>query len=439
IVGQIIGSGIFASPGPLLVQSGSVGMALVIWLLAGVLSMTGAYCYAELGTMIPASGGEYQYLLQAFGPLTALTYSWTMVMLCNGIALAAISLVFAQYVCNLFADLSTRETAAAVPGGMVKLVAVSAIMTVALVNCISRRSGSRVQDIFTAAKLGAIAIIVLIGAGWAVSGRSTLENFHEPFQGTTTEPLRYSTATYLALFSYVGWNNLNYAAGELKNPRRNLPLAITISLLLVIACYLLANLAYLVVLPLDVVRTSNTVAMDFGMYTLGKFGKYFMAVMVAMSSFGAINGLIVAGSRVTLASTSAHAIFPRALARLHPTRETPVRALLFVGVVASAWACTGDFAQLANVVMFLFWISYLATVLGLLRMRISFPDAPRAFRVWTPVAVVFCIVTAFLVIAPLLDASGNIWMYVACICGSLLAVPLYWVRVQPPAFLRRHR
>ncbi|RKP25423.1 amino acid/polyamine transporter I, partial [Syncephalis pseudoplumigaleata] len=406
IVGQIIGSGIFASPGPVLVETGSPGMSLIVWLVAGLVSMMGAYCYAgkwhRLGTMIPASGGEYQYWLQAFGPLAGHIYSWLMVVFCNSIAIAAIAQVFSLYACSLVRGFGTVAVAEPLTttDWTVKLVAVATIMLVVLLNCLQRGSGNVVQNVFTTAKLGAIALIVLIGLYWLATG--SIDNFRHPFEGTSRNPAQYGTAFYFALFSCTGWNNLNYAAGELKNPRRNLPLAITISLILVIACYVLANVAYFAVLPLDLIRESNTIAMEFGMTTIGPVGKFFMAVMVAMSAFGAVNGGTIVGSRVAVASAGGQSVFPPCLAHIHSKRGTPVRALFFVGGITAFWAVVGDFARLVDTLMCLIWMCYFVTIVGLLRMRIIYPDAPRPFRVWTPLAVVFCIIAGSLTIVPLL-------------------------------------
>ncbi|KAI9593985.1 amino acid/polyamine transporter I [Syncephalis fuscata] len=432
IVGQIIGSGIFASPGPVLVETGSLGMSLVTWLVAGVVSMAGAYCYAELGTMIPASGGEYQYLLQAFGPLAGFTYSWTMVMFGNSIAIAAIAQVFSLYACNIavgFSNVASTDPLTTTDW-TVKIVAAVTIMLVVCVNCLQRGSGNAVQNIFTMAKLGAIVLIVMIGAYWLITGN--VDEFRHPFEGTTANPAQYGTAIYFALFSYIGWNNLNYAAGELKNPRRNLPLAITISLVLVIACYVLTNLAYFAVLPLEMIRQSNTVAMEFGMATMGPFGKYLMAVMVTISAFGAINGGTIVGSRVAVASAGDSSIFPKTLAHIHATRGTPVRALFFVGTVTSFWALIGDFASLVDILMCIIWFCYFITIVGLLRLRVLYPDAPRPFRVWTPLAVMFCIVAGSLAITPLFNMAKNAWLYSFSFLGCMMAIPIYWFKVQPP-------
>ncbi|RKP06965.1 amino acid/polyamine transporter I [Thamnocephalis sphaerospora] len=432
IVGLIIGSGVFASPGPLFIQAGSVGMALIVWLVAGLLSMLGAYCYAELGTLITKSGGEYQYLKTAFGSAVGIVYAWSNVVLINPLGTATIAVVFARYLLTLvyFQPGTNPDEMASAPDYQIKLVACGGILLITLINCISQRSGNIVQNVFTLAKLLAIAIIMVVGMVWIGTGH--VENFQDSFKGTSTEPLAYGTAMYMALFAYNGWNNLNYATGELKNPRRNLPLAITISCLLVIACYELANIAYFAVLPVEMVRTSQTVAMQLGLATMGSFGGYFMAAMVVGSTFGAMNGNMWATSRLIVANAEEGTVFPRALAHIHPARNTPIRAWILLAVITMLWTLPGDFTYLANIYAFLLWIFYFLAVAAMLRLRFSMRDAPRPFSIWWPLACVFLVVAGYLVVAPLIGTGSGAFIYLGCVAGCLLGLPIWFFRVHRP-------
>ncbi|RKP27150.1 amino acid/polyamine transporter I [Syncephalis pseudoplumigaleata] len=437
IVGLIIGSGVFASPGPLFVQAGSVSMALIVWLVAGLLSMLGAFCYAELGTLITKSGGEYQYLKSGFGSLMGVIYTWSNVMLINPIGTASIAVVFARYLLTLvyFRPSMDPDNMPIPPTYQLKLVACGGILLITLINCVSQRSGNMVQNVFTMAKLLAIAIIVVIGLVWL--GKGHVENFEHGFKDSSTKPLEYGTAMYLALFAYNGWNNLNYATGELKNPRRNLPLAITISCIVVIACYELANVAYFAVLPISVVRTSETVAMQLGLRTMGAFGGYFMAAMVVCSTFGAMNGNMWAASRLIVANAEEGTVFPKGLGHIHATRQSPVRAWILVAIMSMLLTLPGDFTYLASIYAFLLWIFYFLTVVALLVLRRKMADSPRPFKIWWPLACLFLIVAGYLVVAPLIGTASDAGVYVGCVVACLIGVPIWYFRVRNPQLLSR--
>ncbi|KAI9593877.1 amino acid/polyamine transporter I [Syncephalis fuscata] len=407
-------------------------MALIVWLVSGLLSMLGAFCYAELGTLITKSGGEYQYLKSGFGPLMGIIYTWSNVMLINPIGTASIAVVFARYLLTLiyFRPSMDPDHMLTPPDYQIKLVACAAILLITIINCLSQKSGNMVQNVFTMAKLLAIAIIVVVGIVWL--GKGEVHNFKNGFHGSSTQPLEYGTAMYMALFAYNGWNNLNYATGELKNPRRNLPLAITISCLLVIACYELANVAYFAVLPVEVIRNSSTVAMQLGLRTMGAFGGYFMAAMVVCSTFGAMNGNMWAASRLIVANAEEGTVFPKSLGHLHATRNSPVRAWILVAIMSMILTLPGDFTYLANIYAFLLWIFYFLTVVALLILRRTMPDTPRPFKIWWPLACLFLVVAAYLVVAPLIGSASSVGVYVGCIACCLIGVPIWYFRVRNP-------
>lgn len=432
IVGVIIGSGIFAAPGPLFVEAGSVGTTLLIWLAAGILSMTGAFCYAELGTMITKSGGEYQYLKAAYGPLLGLMFSWANLVMANAIGTAAIAVVFGEYLCNIiyFDPHGDPDKTPKAPGYLVKVVACLAIGTVVVLNSLTRKGGNIVSNVFTSFKI--IAIIVIVGIGFVWIGKGETTNFQKPFEGSKSDITSYGTAASLALFAFNGWNNLNFATGELKNPQRNLPLAIAISCVVVMACYELANVAYFAVLPLETIRTSETVAMQLGLKAMGTFGGYFMAVMVCCSAFGAVNANVWAASRLTVTCAEEGILFPKWLSHMHSTRQTPIRALLFVFVLSCLWTLPGNFTYLAKIYAFILWIFYFLTVLAVIVLRFKDPAAPRPFRVWIPCAYIFSIVALYLVISPLFATKGFPWLYLGCVIGIGLATPIWYFRVRRP-------
>jgi amino acid transporter len=320
------------------------------------------------------------------------------------------------------------------PDYAVKLVAIACIWTVVLFNAFGRKAGAYIANIFTAAKLIALAMIIIIG--WVWLGKGNVGNFQNAFVGSSTNALDYGTAMYMALFSYNGWNNLNYGIGEVKNPRRTLPLAITISCILVTMVYVLGNIAYFATLPVSVVSTSSTVAMQLGMVAMGKAGAYFFALMVVFSTFGAVNGNIWAASRLVMTAANEDSVYmPPLFGKLNEKRESPIRALCFVGVIATIWCIPGDFTYLAKMYSFTGWLFYGFTVFGLILMRFkkSTKDLPRPFKIWLPLAIFFVIIDIYLVVAPLIDAgSAGAYQYVICIVVGLLAIPIWFVRVKKP-------
>lgn len=209
---------------------------------------------------------------------------------------------------------------------------------------------------------------------------------------------------------------------------------------MVTAVYVLANIAYLAVLPAQTVATSSTIAMQLGIQVWGSAGAYFFALMVVLSSFGAVNGNVWAASRVMVAAAEDGIIFPKFLAHFHRKREVAVRALVLTGIIGSLWCIPGDFTYLANIYSFTGWLWYGITIAGLIYMRFSadMKTAERPFRVWLPVAIVFVIIDCYLVVAPLVDAgSAGISQYIICIVIGLLAVPVWFIRVYKPAIGHR--
>ncbi|KAI8378156.1 amino acid permease-domain-containing protein [Choanephora cucurbitarum] len=440
IVGLIIGSGIFASPGPVTLKVHAVGPSLIVWAIGGFLSMIGALCYAELGTMITKSGGEYQYLKSAFGLCFGLTFTWSNLLLANPIGTASIATVFAQYIMQMAyydpSDPSGKNIV--MQDYAVKLVAIACIWVVVLFNAFGRKAGAMIQNVFTGAKLLALAMIIIIG--WVWLGKGNTANFQNAFNNSSTNALDYGTAMYMALFSYNGWNNLNYGISEVKNPKRNVPLAISISCFLVTMVYVLSNIAYFATLPVETVATSSTVAMQVGSVSMGTGGAYFFALMVVLSTFGAVNGNVWAASRLVLTSAAEDTVFmPPLFGKMAKKQQTPIAALILVGVIATIWCIPGDFTYLAKMYSFIYWLFYGFTVAALIVMRFkkSTRDLPRPFKIWLPFAIFFLIIDIYLIVAPLVDAgSDGVYQYIICIVIGLLAIPIWFVRVKRPSIGR---
>uniref|UniRef100_T1E7M1 Putative amino acids transporter amino acids transporter n=1 Tax=Anopheles aquasalis TaxID=42839 RepID=T1E7M1_ANOAQ len=300
ILGIIFGSGIFISPKGVLQEVGSVGTSLVIWVLCGVLSMIGALCYAELGTAIPKSGGDYAYIYEAYGPLPAFLYLWDATVIFVPSTNAIMGLTFASYVFQpLFA------AGCSVPTIGLQLFAAVTICALTYINAYDVRVTTKMQNVFMFTKIGALVLVILVGIGWMALAEGGMDNFENAFEGTETDPGKLSVAFYSGIFSYAGWNYLNFMTEELRDPYKNLPRAIYISLPLVTAIYVLANMAYVAVLTPQAILSSDAIAVTFAQRAMS-YGAFVMPILVAIAAFG---GAI--GAHYDLVPKAAMATCPR--------------------------------------------------------------------------------------------------------------------------------
>ncbi|KAG2174313.1 hypothetical protein INT43_004336 [Umbelopsis isabellina] len=436
IVGRVVGAGIYASPGPLFAQVNSVGMALVLWAITGLISAIGALAYAELATAFSTSGGEYIYLRKAFGPLRKnplpFLFSWAASFVAFPLAMASISTVFSKYLLYLayYRPGMEADSIPAPPNYAVKLVAVACIWAVTILNMITRHSGSQVQNITAVAKFLGLILICILGIVWLAKG-TYISQFQNAFEGTSSDFWPYGTGLYLALFSYNGWNNATYSTGELKNPRRNIPLAVTISVLAVTFMYVLTNVAYFAILPVDVIKTSSVTALNVGVATMGAPGAYILTIFVMFAAFGTINGNMYSASRIVIATAENGILLPHFFAYVHPTRKTPIVALAVIAVITSCLTAPGDFTFLTKMVTLVQWIFYLATFVGLCYMRLFKPQRlqNRALKVPLPFLVIFIVIAIFLVVAPFVGAAKGVIQYIIVVCIIILAIPIWLVRV----------
>ncbi|KAM8876802.1 b(0,+)-type amino acid transporter 1 [Synchiropus picturatus] len=419
IVGTMIGSGIFISPKSVLLYSGAVGPCLCIWAACGVLATLGALCYAELGTMITKSGGEYAYLKEGFGPIPAYLFSWTTVMVLKPSSLAIITLSFAEYASTPFYPGCTP------PVVVVKCLSAAAIFTVVSVNCLSVKLASYVQNFFTLAKLLIIFIIVMAGVVLLAQGRT--ENFSNSFEGTATSFGAIGLAFYNGLWAYDGWNQLNFITEELKNPYRNLPLAILIGIPLVSVCYVMVNVAYFTVMTTTELLLSPAVAVTFGDQVLHPVSGI-VPLFVVFSTFGSANGSCFTAGRIAYAAgREGHMV--EILSYISPKRYTPSPALIFNGFLALIYIIPADINSLINYFSFAQWTFYGLTALALIIMRFTGKELHRPVKVPIVIPALMVLVSAYLVLAPIIDKPEVEYLYCAgfIFSGLLLYFPLvHW-------------
>ncbi|XP_029437873.1 large neutral amino acids transporter small subunit 2 isoform X1 [Rhinatrema bivittatum] len=414
IVGNIIGSGIFVSPKGVLENAGSVGLSLIVWIVTGIITAVGALCYAELGVTIPKSGGDYSYVKDIFGGLAGFLRLWIAVLVIYPTNQAVIALTFSNYVLQpLFPTCFAPETG-------LRLLAAVCLLLLTWVNCASVRWATRVQDIFTAGKLLALALIIIMGVVQICKGeyywlepKNAFENFQEPDIGLI------ALAFLQGSFAYGGWNFLNYVTEELVDPYKNLPRAIFISIPLVTFVYVFANIAYITAMSPQELLASNAVAVTFGEKLLGVMA-WIMPISVALSTFGGVNGSLFTSSRLFFAGAR-EGHLPSVMAMIHVKRCTPIPALLFTCVSTLLMLVTSDMYTLINYVGFINYLFYGVTVAGQIVLRYRKPDIPRPIKVNLIFPVIYLLFWAFLLVFSLWSEP--------IVCGIGLAIMLTGVPV----------
>lgn len=365
VIGGMIGSGIFINPYIVAQLLDTPAQVLAAWMAGGAIALAGAFSYAELGLLFPRAGGNYVYLREGLHPLAGFLYGWALLLVIESGAVAAVAITFASYALRLA---GAPETAR-VP------LAIAAIAGLSVINYLGVKPGSRVLNVFVLLKLAALAL--LIGAGWFVAGHPGW--WHEARPTTPGAPsllVAFGAALVPILFAYGGWQNANYVAEEIDNPRRNLPLSLLAGTITVVLIYVTVNAVYLRALGLDGLASTTTPASRAADIMFGALGDRFVTAAIAISTFGFLDLGILAPTRVYYAM-AADGVFLRSLATLHPRYRTPWVAIL----IQSTWSCvlalTGRYEQLLNYVVFADWIFFGLTVATLFVFRRTHPVASR--------------------------------------------------------------
>uniref|UniRef100_A0A4W5PJB7 b(0,+)-type amino acid transporter 1 n=1 Tax=Hucho hucho TaxID=62062 RepID=A0A4W5PJB7_9TELE len=423
IAGTMMGSGIFMSPQSVLVNIGSPGASLVIWAACGLLATLGSLCYAELGTVISESGAEYIYILRIFGQVVSFMFVFSFVIVMRPASATGIALSFAEYaVAPFYHDCTPPEQ-------VVKCVAAAGIVVLAIVNSMNVRLAMFIQVFSMVIKLVALAVIIIGGVVLLFKGNT--ENFEDSFKGTNVEISSIGISLYQGLWSYDGWNTLNYVTEELKQPEVNLPRAVIIAIPMVTMLYLLVNVSYLAAMTPKELMSSNAVAVTWGNKVLGSWG-WVMSIAAALSAFGSLNGTFFSGGRVCfVAAREGH--MPDILSMAHVNRLTPSPALIFTTAISLLVLIPGDFQSIVNFFSFTAWFFYAITLSGLLYLKIKKPELPRPYRVPIVIPILVIIAAIFLVLAPIIDNPAIEYLYVTLFIfsGVLVYVPFIHFKLCP--------
>jgi APA family basic amino acid/polyamine antiporter len=433
VAGTMIGGGIFVVPGIMLRQLGAPMLVLVVYVLSGVLSLFGALGYAELGAALPQAGGEYVYMHRAYGPAAGFLYGWTQFVVAKSGSIATIAAGFFLYLAYFFPGLKQVlwEAPLQIAGHSLRLQLTggqvgAAILVLLLsgLNILGVRRSGRTQTFFTAAKL--LVLFIIIAFGLAL-GHGSFAHFRTHVQISAQGGLlaTFGAATVAALWAYDGWNNLSMVAGEVERPQRNMPIALILGTLLVIAVYVLVNIAYFYVLTPAHIASTNTVAADTARQFMGRAGGAFIAVGVMISSFAALNGSILSGSRVPYAQAR-DGLFPQFLAGVHPRFRTPAAAIAAQSVIAGLFALTGQYEGLFTKVIFAEYLFYALVTAGIFILRRREPGLERPYRTWGyPIVPAIFVGLSVVVLANTLHHQWPDAVWSVALVGS--GVPAYFV------------
>jgi APA family basic amino acid/polyamine antiporter len=422
VVGSVIGSGIFIVPATIALELRSPLLILAVWLVGGALTFFGALCFAELGGMYPQAGGTYVYLREAYGPLVGFLFGWTLFLVVDCGAMAALAAAFSTKYLPYFVALSPLGT---------RTVTVAFVVFLIAVNYVGVRHGANLQNFLTAIKL--LAVVAVAGLAFLFADGNPAH-----FTSPPVEPMslglvgRFGAALIACLWAYKGWEAASYSTGELRNPQRNLFLGLLAGCVLVIVAYVAANLAYLWVFPAETIAGSDRIAADVLAVAIGPVGTSILAALILLSILGAANANALTTPRVFYAMAE-DGVFFRAATRIHPRFRTPHVAIVAMGVWVVVLAMSGTFEQLAAFVVFGQWVFLGLTVAGVLVLRARRPDLPRPVRVWGFPFTPLVFIAASVFIAYSAVVSG-FWNAMAGLALILLGIPVYFIwRRRAPA------
>jgi APA family basic amino acid/polyamine antiporter len=421
LIGCVIGSGIFLVPNVVATQVPSPVLMLAVWLVGGIATFFGALAFSELGAAYPDAGGMYVYLRESYGSLIAFLFGWSLFLVIDSGAIAALAVAFASEYLPYFVAISPM---------MQKIFALLFIAVHVAINYVGVRWGALVQNILMVVKFGAILTVTLVVF---IFGKGNAENFVRPEIGAFSPSLlsSFGVALVACLWAYKGWESVTFSCGEIKRPERNLPLGLLVGTIAVLVCYMITNLAYLYVLPTSQIANSPTVAAAAMTSAIGPIGGRIIAFVILFSIFGAAGAVIMTSPRVYFAMARDGLFFSK-LAAVHPKYLTPHVSILALGLWSAILSISGTFNELLNYVIFGQWIFFGLTVAAVFILRIKRPDLPRPYKTWgypiTPALFILC--ALFISLNSLIT---TFWNAMAGLVVILIGIPayLYWKKKLP--------
>ncbi|MDB6026497.1 MAG: Amino acid transporter [Verrucomicrobiales bacterium] len=450
VVGTIIGTGVFLKTAKMANAVGSPTLVLLVWVAAGLLSLAGALAYAELGAMMPEAGGEFVYLKTAYGRLPAFLFGWMRIVIGSTGSIASFGVAFAIFV-SAFLPKEWMEPWTDVKKihifsetiewqlGPQQFLAVGLILTFSALNCLKVVFGGRIQSVLTCGKV--IGIISIVVGVFFFADAGSWEHLKSPVPAKTFASFgalasAFGVAMIGALWAYDGWNNMPMVAGEVKNPGKNVPLALMFGMAIVLVIYGLTNVAYFYALPFEEVKSATTsfkgtpVVTKAAMAFWPAHGAKLVSVAVLLSVIGVINGSILTSARVPYAMAKQGLFFP-IFARLNEKQAVPVAAIIMQGIWASILALSATFDQLTDGVVFASMIFYASCCLAVIVLRKKMPNAPRPYRTlgYPIVPIMFVLVAGWLLVDSVIN---NTVFSVAALLLILAGLPIYFYLGKKP-------
>jgi APA family basic amino acid/polyamine antiporter len=414
VAGTIIGASIFVQPSVITAQVPSLGAVTVVWIAAGLLTLTGALVAAELASAYPRTGGVYVFLREAYSPAFGFLWGWAMFWSMHSGIIAAIAVIFARYAAE-FVTLGAIG---------VRAVAIAAILVLSAINYAGVRHGSRLQTAFTIGKV--VAILAIVAAAFALAPDHASAPSAAP--ATLVPSVRaFALAIAAGLFAFGGWHMVTYAAGETVTPERTIPRALLLGTAIVTLCYVVLNVAYFHVLPVQSVASSQRIAADAAEVVMGPKAAAATSGLVVFSTFGALAGIVLAGPRVYYSMARDGLLF-RWLGGVHPRYQTPHRAILLQGVWASVLVATGTYQKLFTRVVYTEWIFFGLMAVGLVVLRRRDGYNPRyRIRGYPTLPLVFAVASGLIVLNQVIADPAESAVGLGVVALGL-PVYLYWTR-----------
>lgn len=442
VISAVIGTGVFKKVAPMSAELQSPGLVLTAWLLAGLISLAGTLSNAEVASMLADSGGEYVYFRKIYNRFFAFLLGWTNFAVIRTASIASISYVFAQSLGSLITLPATPESLATInlfglypfDNLAVKGIAIALVLFLTVLNIRGLKMGENISRFLTVTMIATMLIIIILGL---VSEEGSWANIQQPSVNFDAEKMSggalasaMALACLSAFWAFEGWNNLGYIGGEIRNPQRNLPWALTIGTLIIMTVYLLMNFVYFYVMPIDEIiqvhESKNGIAAVFAVkHFLGNGGGLAISLLILVTTFNCTSSTILLASRLFYAMAK-DGLFFKSANYIHPVFNTPSKALWMQGVWSSLLILSGTFDQLTDMLIFASFIFYGATTLGVFLLRRKMPDVVRPYKVigYPVVPALFLVFCAFLVINTLINRPSE------AISGLLLmatGLPFYAV------------
>jgi len=416
LVGTVIGSGIFVVPSLIAQRVPEPGLVIGIWLFSGLLVLCGALTLAELGTMLPQSGGLYVYMREAYGPFWAFLYGWTIMLVVIPGSIAALTSAFLLYL-KYFVPLSPPAE---------KSLGIALLLGLAFINTRGVKQGAGVQNVFTLLKVAGLVSLVALALA---TQQGSVSHFQPLLPERFTPGLLSSVGVAMisTLFAYDGWHFVGFVAGEIREPQRTVPRSIILGVFIVISIYLAVNLAYIFVLGQERIAASERVAADAMSAMIGPTGAMLITLAILCSTFGAISANVLAGPRVLFAMARDGTLFKR-LADTHPRHETPANAIWALAIWAGVLTLTGGYEHLITMSQFANWIFFTMVVLSVVVLRRKHPEWDRPYRVvgYPFTVLVFSVVSTAFVVNTLIESARSSLIGLGLLA---LGVPVYlWSR-----------